>query len=568
MHNSHETSHDSGISTSTAAAGASAASFRGLSESSPYAVLVHDRGRVVYANAAAMSLTMAESAEQMVGALITDFVHPAAILSALTASGDSGQASAPVMSVLLRRDGTTLDVEVTTVPTPWEGRAAHQTVLREMTRPTSVHGTAVDHEMHIRHAPAAIMTTTVGGVITGWNVAAERLFGRAAFDALGQPVRETLGVELDLAAVAAEGRARDLIGHTVTGAAVPVRVSVAEVDASYILICTDRTDAHDTTQHYQSVVTSLDRGIVVINRDGTIASINPAAIRILGPGAGRFPSTHAERALDYPVFDTEGNMVPSPQRPANITLRTGQPVLGQVLGLRRHDGHQSWISFTTTPLNPHEPGRSPVVMSLTDVTTEHLTALHLRHTAHHDALTGLPNRARTLAMITAAMTPSDHPRLAALMFIDIDQLKRINDSFGHHVGDLVLQACGERLQGAIRATDTLTRVGGDEFVVLVAAPASASDLHQVAQRLHHALENPVVIDMHTITISASIGVAGVDPTRPTTPTDLLRQADAAMYQAKATGLGETRFFSVHTATARHRSDTAARHSYTLPEHRS
>lgn len=121
-------------------------------------------------------------------------------------------------------------------------------------------------------------------------------------------------------------------------------------------------------------------------------------------------------------------------------------------------------------------------MSLTDVTTEHLTNLHLRRAAHHDTLTGLPNRGRALAMITAAMTPSDHPHLAALMFIDIDQLKRINDSLGHHVGDVVLQACAERLQGAIRATDTLARVGGDEFVVLVAAPASAADLQQIARR--------------------------------------------------------------------------------------
>lgn len=260
-------------------------------------------------------------------------------------------------------------------------------------------------------------------------------------------------------------------------------------------------------------------------------------------------------------------MVPAPQRPANITLRTGQPVYAQVLGLRRDDGHQSWISFTTTLLNPDEPERSPIVMSLTDVTTEHLTNLHLRRAAHHDTLTGLPNRGRALAMITAAMTPSDHPHLAALMFIDIDQLKRINDSLGHHVGDVVLQVCAERLQGAIRATDTLARVGGDEFVVLVAAPASAADLQQIARRLHHALENPIVTDEHTIAVSASIGVAGVDPTRPTTPTDLLRQADAAMYQAKATGSGETRFLSVHSATPRHRSDADPRHSSTPPERR-
>jgi PAS domain-containing protein len=255
----------------------------------------------VYANAAAASLTMAESTGQMVGTLITDFVHPAAILSALTAPGDSGQASAPVMSVLLRCDGTTLDIEATTVATPWEGRPAHQTVLRAVTTPIVLHSNTINHELHVRHAPEAIITATVDGLITGWNIAAERLFGRSVADSLGQLIRDALGVELDVVAIAAEGRARDLTCYTLTGGPVAVRVSVAAVDTGYILICTDRADALDTTQHYQSVVTSLDRGIVVINRDGTIASINPAAIRIRGPGGGRFPSTHAERALDYPV---------------------------------------------------------------------------------------------------------------------------------------------------------------------------------------------------------------------------------------------------------------------------
>ncbi|GAA2410818.1 diguanylate cyclase domain-containing protein [Mycolicibacterium llatzerense] len=565
MHNNHVPHRDSDDS-APAATGASAASFRSLSENSPYAIVVHDRGRVVFANAAAVNLTLAGSPDQMVGALITDFVHPAAILTALTAPSGSSQASRPVTSVLLRCDGTTLDVEAITAPTEWEGRSAHQTVLRQITTPTSVHRNTVDHETYVRHAPEAIITTTADGVITEWNRSAERLLHRTAADALGQPIGETLGVQLDLAAIAADAAATHVMCHTPTGSAVPVRVSVAAADTGYILVCTDHADGHATAQHYRSVVTSLDRGIVVLNRDGTIASINPAAIRILGPGAGRFPSTHAERALDYPVFDTEGNMVPPPQRPGNITLRTGQPVHARVLGLRRHDGHQSWISFTTTLLNPDEPDRSPILMSLTDVTTEHQTTQHLRHAAHHDALTGLPNRARALAMITAAITPSDDPHLAALMFIDIDQLKQINDSLGHHVGDLVLQTCAQRLQAAIRPTDTLTRVGGDEFVLLVAAPAGAADLRHIAARLHHALKHPFGIDVHTLAVSASIGIAAVDPTRPTTPTDLLRQADAAMYQAKTTGPGETRSFSTPTPTARHRSDTAPPRASTPPEH--
>ncbi|OKH84817.1 hypothetical protein EB75_03190 [Mycobacterium sp. ST-F2] len=115
-----------------------------------------------------------------------------------------------MMSVLLRCDGTTLDIEATTVATPWEGRPAHQTVLRAVTTPIVLHSNTINHELHVRHAPEAIITATVDGLITGWNIAAERLFGRSVADSLGQLIRDALGVELDVVAIAAEGRARDL----------------------------------------------------------------------------------------------------------------------------------------------------------------------------------------------------------------------------------------------------------------------------------------------------------------------------------------------------------------------
>jgi diguanylate cyclase (GGDEF)-like protein/PAS domain S-box-containing protein len=429
-------------------------SFHHVVEDSPTAVFVHQGGRVVYVNRAALRLTAADSSNHLLGQLITEFIHPEAILVALTQLSSSPATSddpaEPMVTTLFRVDGTRLDIEAVTAPTTWQGKHAHQTVLREITAANEV--------------------------------------------------------------------------------------------------------AHSTAQHFQSVVTSLDRGIVVIRRDGSIDSINPAAIAILGYGSGRFPGTHSERALDFPVFDTDGHVLPAAQRPVNITLRTGQSVHGRVLGLRRHDGHQIWISFTTTLLDAADGDHSPVLMCLADVTAEHLTNQQLRHHAHHDALTGLPNRTRTIALITAALTPSENPRLAALMFIDIDHLKQVNDSLGHHAGDQVLRACAERLKGVLRSTDTLTRVGGDEFIVLVAAPAGAEDLQRLAQRLHDALKEPITIDAIPVTTSASIGVTAIDTPMTDTPADILRRADAAMYQAKASGRGQTCFY-VPRNGSHHRADT-------------
>lgn len=535
----------SSVERGTSRASDGAEGFRHLIESSPGAVFVHDGGRVVYVNPAALR-SAAASADQVLGRLITELVDPEAILVALTRPSEAHE---PVATKLFRLDGSVLDVEAITSPTTWAGRRAYQTVLREISSGSAAQRAAAGRAKLVDHVPDAIISTTQDGVITHWNPAAETLYGRHADAVLGRPISEAVGAPLDPRLLAAGG-VLHAIHHTATGSPVSVRISSAAMDSGYVLVSAEYPVLQRATDHFQSVVNSLDCGIIVIRRDGSIHSINPAAERILGYGygAGRLPGTNAERALDFPVFDTDGHVLPAAQRPANITLRTGQSVHERVLGLRRYDGHQTWISFTSTLLDPDDAERSPVLLSLADVTSEHLTNQQLRRHAHHDALTGLPNRVRTLALITAALTPSENPQLGAVMFIDIDQLKQVNDTLGHHAGDQVLIASAERLQGVLRPSDTLTRVGGDEFVVLIAAPANGDDVGQVAERLHDALKGPVLIDGQSVIASASIGVTVIDPERPSTPTEILRRADTAMYQAKASGPGRTRFYAPRNGT--------------------
>ncbi len=542
----------SGVEGTAVGASDIAQGFRHLVESSPGAVFVHDGGRVVYVNPAALRSTGAASADQLLGRLITEFVDTEAILVALTRPGETPE---PVASMLFRLDGKVLDVEAITSPTIWAGRSAYQTVLREISAGGAAQRAAAGHAKLVDHVPDAVIATTRDGVITHWNPAAETLYGRHADAALGRPISEAVGAQLDPSALAAGG-VLHVVHYTASGAPITVRISTAPMGSGFVLVSAEQPGVQRAGDHFQSVVNSLDRGIIVLRRDGSIHSINPAAERILGYGVGRVPSANAERALDFPVFDTDGHVLPAAQRPANITSRTGQSVHDRVLGLRRHDGHQTWISFTSTLLDPDDAERSLVLLSLADVTTEHLTNQQLRRHAHHDALTGLPNRVRTLALITAALTPSENPQLGAVMFIDIDQLKQVNDTLGHHAGDQVLIASAERLQGVLRSSDTLTRVGGDEFVVLIAAPANIDDVRQVAERLHDALKGPVLIDGQAVTTSASIGVTVVDTERPSTPTEILRRADTAMYQAKASGPGRTRFYAPRNGTHYRLHDSA------------
>jgi diguanylate cyclase (GGDEF)-like protein len=160
----------------------------------------------------------------------------------------------------------------------------------------------------------------------------------------------------------------------------------------------------------------------------------------------------------------------------------------------------------------------------------------LAHQAHHDPLTGLPNRALVLdrAEQMLARVAREPRMLAGALFVDVDGFKQINDSLGHAAGDQVLRVVGERLQSAVRAPDTVGRIGGDEFIVLAESSAAEARLDLLAQRLTEALREPVELDdgPEMISVTASIGVTSG---HYATPDALLHDADLALYSAKAAG---------------------------------
>jgi diguanylate cyclase (GGDEF)-like protein len=167
----------------------------------------------------------------------------------------------------------------------------------------------------------------------------------------------------------------------------------------------------------------------------------------------------------------------------------------------------------------------------------------IRHLAHHDALTGLPNRKLFGDRLTCAIARVKRSgRMAAVMFIDLDRFKEINDTLGHAVGDKVLQAAGDRLRGALRDADTVARMGGDEFTVILEDIADAAHVQTVAEKIKSAFFAPVILDGGmTIAVTPSIGIT-LYPLHAENVEDLLGTADAAMYDAKAAGRNTYRFY--------------------------
>jgi diguanylate cyclase (GGDEF)-like protein/PAS domain S-box-containing protein len=193
---------------------------------------------------------------------------------------------------------------------------------------------------------------------------------------------------------------------------------------------------------------------------------------------------------------------------------------------RRRDGEFVWAR--TRVSTTEDDGVMLAITHIEDVTEQRRAAEQLRYAARHDELTGLPNRSYLMHLL--------HDRLAtaaldevAVLFVDLDQFKVINDSLGHEVGDLLIQEVSGRLRSALRDEDVLARFGGDEFIVIL-----SGEPVDVAERLRRAVHPPVLIADHELFVTASIGYA-TNHESGMTPNDMMRDADAAMYRAKARG---------------------------------
>ena len=193
---------------------------------------------------------------------------------------------------------------------------------------------------------------------------------------------------------------------------------------------------------------------------------------------------------------------------------------------RRRDGEFIWAR--TRVSTTEDDGVMLAITHIEDVTEQRRAAEQLRYAARHDELTGLPNRSYLMHMLHDRLATAELDAVAVL-FVDLDQFKVINDSLGHGVGDQLIQAVSSRLRDALRDDDVLARFGGDEFIVVL-----DGDPIDVAERLRRAIHPPVEVGEHELFVTASIGYASNHEPNMT-PNDMLRDADAAMYRAKARG---------------------------------
>ena len=214
-----------------------------------------------------------------------------------------------------------------------------------------------------------------------------------------------------------------------------------------------------------------------------------------------------------------------------------------------------WVSWRGVPVTTQGPHLPAAFVSTLDITQLKHAEAALGRQATHDPLTGLPNRRLLLqSLITAlqALGRGHRTGTVALMFIDLDQFKIVNDVLGHDAGDELLKTASARLRNAVRSHDMVARFGGDEFVVLMQHVSDRGELHDVAQRILDALHEPIVVAGSPAKVGASVGIATA--TGPDDDPDaLIRNADAAMYRAKEHGRGRYEFFRPDAKGQLHRT---------------
>ncbi|MBE0549858.1 MAG: EAL domain-containing protein, partial [Rubrivivax sp.] len=332
--------------------------------------------------------------------------------------------------------------------------------------------------------------------------------------------------------------------------------------AGFVRVCTDVTVRARRQDKLQALWKALPAGVVVQGADGRIVEANRAAERLLGLSMAQLQG-RASTDPRWRAVREDGSDYPGEEHPPMRTLASGCALRSQTMGIHTPKGEPRWLLVNTEPLRDATGQITGVVSCFDDITESHLLQERLSGSARTDALTQLPNRAVVMERLERAI---DHARRhpgygLAVLFMDFDRFKQVNDTLGHGAGDELLRQVAERLQLTLRPGDAVAhldgdtrvaaRLGGDEFVVVLEGVHDAPTVGIIADRLLKELAEPYLLGSTPVQSGASLGVV-LHTGGDTTADKVLRNADTAMVEAKRAGRGRWVMFddSMHERVVR------------------
>lgn len=295
-------------------------------------------------------------------------------------------------------------------------------------------------------------------------------------------------------------------------------------------------------QRFHSILNSAGEGIFGLDWEGKITFINPAAENLLAyqPKA----LINKDFALLHPKLDEAGNHLDYSWQDSDIHLncRSGKIISCDNDNFMKSDGTVFPVEYKATPLTSINSDDEGIVIVFSDITLRKSIEKQLTQLALYDHLTELPNRLLFEKTLRQAFAKAKrNQQLLAVMFLDLDHFKQINDTLGHDCGDLLLKGVAVRIKGILRESDTFARLGGDEFAIILDDIKTPDDCRQVADKIIHALQEPFHLSNHDITAGTSIGIA-IYPSAADDTHSLVKNADIAMYQAKSAQCNSYQFY--------------------------
>jgi diguanylate cyclase (GGDEF)-like protein/PAS domain S-box-containing protein len=432
------------------------------------------------------------------------------------------------------------------------GKAVRVTgAITDLTQRLRIEAAARHFQSIVAYSDDAIVSKTTQGLVTSWNAGAVTMFGYSAEEMLGQDIRVLIPAEArsEEDFILQRINAGEHVDHFETvrvrkdGRLIHVSVTISPIRDAQGKILGASKIARDIShkkllearlQLTSSVFNNTHEGIAVVDARGMVVELNPALTSISGYRRGDLVGANVLQFL-----------LPDEVQAAQQRIQHAMKESGHYQGehwIARKDGQKVAVLLTVSSVPTHTGDGVQYVAMLADISGIRRRQEQLEHVARHDALTDLPNRSLFAERLQRAMGLARRQDMTvAVVFVDLDGFKAINDRHGHAAGDELLVLVAARLKESLREVDTLARIGGDEFAAVLVNVKGLEECEALAQRMLRACSEPAIAGGAVCVISASIGVT-LFPGDGLEPEAMLAHADMAMYQAKLGGKNRVVFF--------------------------
>jgi len=453
-----------------------------------------------------------------------------------------------------KKNGAIIDVEIISHHLDFHGIGAELIAARDVTERRNAAETVKRLASIVEFSQDAIIGKNLDGAITSWNQAAEKMYGYSNTEVIGRNLSFLLPVErqaelqviMERIQMGLPIRTLETQRLTKAGSLLDVSLSISPIKDARGRVTGASTIARDITAHKRAdeqlklqstALEAAANAIVITDSHGSIVWVNAAFTTMTG-------YSKEEVLGKNPRLLKSGDQPQSYYADLWSTISSGKVWRGEIVN-RRKNGTAYTEEMTITPVtrDSADPGDRYFIAIKQDITARKNAEQRVQYLAYYDDLTGLANRTLFLDRLATAVADARRQRhKVALLFLDLDGFKDINDSLGHSVGDLLLQGVAERLKKWGREQDTIARLGGDEFLVMLPHVMDAPDAAVATERLMNVFDGAFYIQGHSLNVSCSLGIS-IFPEHGEDGESLVKNADAAMYTAKQCGRNSFRFFT-------------------------